>query len=396
MMSDTWRVGKLAHALRDLLRNSQFRNVAVKGELTQYRVAASGHAYFSLKDEDGKMDCVAWRGKAMHFPDGLEDGMEVLIIASVDLYPPQGRVQLQVEQLRASTNIGLLEEMKRKLVDKLEANGSLDLLQRPLPTIPQHVVIVTGADSAALSDMLRIRDERWTDIRCTVIETVVQGKESHSLLPRALRAAYALSPSVVVVGRGGGSPEDLWSFNLEPIIEAILESPVPIVSAVGHESDHLVSDLVADHRAATPTHAMEMVIPIRGDHDIMIDDFSSRLEGGLNRWLSRRKERLHNLKLRLASAPLIGMGKARESLLMLNNILTRLTTSRFNAERQKLQRYSTVLEFTNPHAVLKRGYSMVKGEDGMVIRTAAAAASQSSMKLQFHDGELSVAPLDDD
>jgi exodeoxyribonuclease VII large subunit len=183
---------------------------------------------------------------------------------------------------------------------------------------------------------------------------------------------------------------------MEPIIEAILESPVPIVSAVGHESDHLVSDLVADHRAATPTHAMEMVIPIRGDYDIMLDDFSSRLEGGLNRWLSRRKERLYNLKLRLASAPLIGMGKARESLLMLNNILTRLTTSHFNAERQRLQRYSTVLEFTNPHAVLKRGYSMVKGEDGMVIRTAAAAASQSSMKLQFHDGELSVAPLKDD
>ena len=396
MMSDTWRVGELAHALRDLLRNSQFKNVAVKGELTQYRVAASGHAYFSLKDEDGKMDCVAWRGKAMHFPDALEDGMEVLIVASVDLYPPQGRVQLQVEQLRASTNIGLLEEMKRKLIDKLQVNGSLDLLQRPLPTVPQHVVIVTGAGSAALSDMLRIRDERWAGIRCTVIETVVQGKESHSLLPRALRAAYALSPSVVVVGRGGGSPEDLWSFNLEPIIEAILESPVPIVSAVGHESDHLVSDLVADHRAATPTHAMEMVIPVRGDHDIRLDDFSSRLEGGLNRWLSRRKERLLNLKLRLASAPLIGKGKARESLLMLNNILTRLTNSRFNAERQRLQRYSTVLEFTNPHAVLKRGYSMVKGKDGKVIRTAIAAASQSSMKLQFHDGELSVAPLEDD
>ncbi len=395
-MSETWQVGELAHHLRDILRNSDVKSVAVQGELTQYKVAASGHAYFSLKDDDGKLDCVAWRSKAQYFPNDLADGLQVVVIASVDLYPPQGRLQMQVEQLKPLSTIGLLEEVKRKLIEKLRLNGDLERLQRPLPFIPRHVVIVTGAGSAALADMLRIRDERWPDIRCTVIETVVQGRDSHSMLPRALRAAYCLQPDVVVVGRGGGSPEDLWSFNLEPIIEAILESPVPIVSAVGHESDHLVSDLVADHRAATPTHAMEMVIPIRGDHDLFLDEFTDRIGAALNRWLSRRKERLAALAARLRSAPLIGLGKARQSLLMLKNSLTRSADARLQHERRRVERCRAVLQLTDPDAVLKRGWSLVKGADGKLVRSKDVAAKAASLSLTFHDGDLAVKPMEKD
>jgi len=395
-MSETWQVGELAHHLRDMLRNSDVKSVAVQGELTQYKVAASGHAYFSLKDDDGKLDCVAWRGKAQYFPSDLEDGMQVVVIASVDLYPPQGRLQLQVEQLKPLSTIGLLEEVKRKLIEKLRQNGDLERLNRPLPFLPKHVAIVTGAGSAALADMLRIRNERWPNIRCTVIETVVQGKESHAMLPRALRAAYSLNPDVVVVGRGGGSPEDLWSFNLEPIIEAILESPVPIVSAVGHESDHLVSDLVADHRAATPTHAIEMVIPIRGDHDLYLDEFTDRIGAALNRWVSRRKERLGSLAARLRSAPLIGLAKARQTLLMLNNSLTRSADARLQNERRRVERCGAVLHLTNPEAVLKRGWSLVKDSEGKLVRSRDAAAGQASLSVTFHDGDLSVKPMEDD
>ena len=395
-MSETWQVGELAHHLRDMLRNSDVKAVAVQGELTQYKVAASGHAYFSLKDDDGKLDCVAWRGKAQYFPNDLEDGMQVVVIASVDLYPPQGRLQLQVEQLKPLSTIGLLEEVKRKLIEKLRQNGDLERLNRPLPFLPKHVAIVTGAGSAALADMLRIRNERWPNIRCSVIETVVQGKESHAMLPRALRAAYALNPDVVVVGRGGGSPEDLWSFNLEPIIEAILESPVPIVSAVGHESDHLVSDLVADHRAATPTHAIEMVIPIRGDHELYLDEFTDRIGAALNRWVSRRKERLGSLAARLRSAPLIGLAKARQTLLMLNNSLTRSADARLQNERRRVERCGAVLHLTNPEAVLKRGWSLVKDSEGKLVRSRDAAAGQASLSVTFHDGDLSVKPMEDD
>ena len=140
-MSETWQVGELAHHLRDILRNSDVKSVAVQGELTQYKVAASGHAYFSLKDDDGKLDCVAWRSKAQYFPNDLADGMQVVVIASVDLYPPQGRLQMQVEQLKPLSTIGLLEEVKRKLIEKLRLNGDLERLQRPLPFIPILIAV---------------------------------------------------------------------------------------------------------------------------------------------------------------------------------------------------------------------------------------------------------------
>ena len=303
------------------------------------------------------------------------------------------RVSEKIDRL---LSIGLLEEVKRKLIEKLRQNGDLERLNRPLPFLPKHVAIVTGAGSAALADMLRIRNERWPNIHCTVIETVVQGKESHAMLPRALRAAYALNPDVVVVGRGGGSPEDLWSFNLEPIIEAILESPVPIVSAVGHESDYLVSDLVADHRAATPTHAIEMVIPIRGDYDLYLDEFTERIGAALNRWVSRRKERLGSLAARLRSAPLIGLAKARQTLLMLNNSLTRSADARLLNERRRVERCGAVLHLTNPEAVLKRGWSLVKDSEGKLVRSRDDAAGQASLSVTFHDGDLSVKPMEDD
>ena len=336
---------------------------------------------------------------AVEFPDGIKDGQEVLVIGSVDLYPARGQLQIVVERIELIQKIGALEQQKQKLLLQLRQEGVLDRPRKSLPSFPKHLVIVTGKGSAALADMLQLSQSRWPGIRTTVVGVTVQGDRAAEEIVRGLAVARDLSRNniadtisvppcdVVIVGRGGGSPEDLWAFNLEPVARAISAMPIPVISAVGHESDILVSDLVADVRASTPSHAVECCIPLVDDHLAYLMDCEDRMLQGSLRQFNDARQQLEQLKLRLQLAPSKGLSQAVRHLERLGNDLQQRATSALQFHKQRLAVLGNALQISHPKRVLERGYMMGVDGDGNVISSVSKLNKGQTVSLQFADGE---------
>ena len=392
-------VGKFVQALRARLRSDdRNQHCLLKGEVRQWKPYPSGHTYFSLRDDGGQLSAVIWKGRC-RIPDGIQDGQEVLVIGSVDLYPARGQLQIVVERIELIQTIGALEQQKQKLLLQLRQEGVLDRPRKSLPTFPKHLIIVTGKDSAALADMLQLSQSRWPGIRTTVIGVTVQGERAAEEIVRGLAVARELSRNniadalavppcdVVIVGRGGGSPEDLWAFNLEPVARAISAMPVPVISAVGHESDILVSDLVADVRASTPSHAVECCIPLVDDHLAYLMDCEDRMLQGSLRQFNDARQELEQLKLRLQLAPSKGLSQAMRHLERLGSDLQQRTTSALQYHKQRLAVLENALQISHPKRVLERGYMMGVDGDGNVISSVSNLIQGQTVSLQFADGE---------
>ena len=392
-------VGKFVQALRARLRSdNRNQHCLLKGEIRQWKPYPSGHTYFSLRDDGGQLSAVIWKGRC-RIPDGIQDGQEVLVIGSVDLYPARGQLQIVVERIELIQTIGALEQQKQKLLLQLRQEGVLDRPRKSLPSFPKHLIIVTGKDSAALADMLQLSQSRWPGIRTTVVGVTVQGDRAAEEIVRGLAVARELSRDniaealavppcdVVIVGRGGGSPEDLWAFNLEPVARAIAAMPVPVVSAVGHESDILVSDLVADVRASTPSHAVECCIPLVDDHLAYLMDCEDRMFQGSLRQFNDARQELEQLKLRLQLAPSKGLSQAMRHLERLGSDLQQRTTSALQYHKQRLAVLGNALQISHPKRVLERGYMMGVDSDGNVISSVSNLSKGQTLSLRFADGE---------
>jgi exodeoxyribonuclease VII large subunit len=392
-------VGKFVQALRARLRSDdRNQHCLLKGEIRQWKPYPSGHTYFSLRDDGGQLSAVIWKGRC-RIPDGIQDGQEVLVIGSVDLYPARGQLQIVVERIELIQTIGALEQQKQKLLLQLRQEGVLDRPRKSLPTFPKHLIIVTGKDSAALADMLQLSQSRWPGIRTTVVGVTVQGDRAAEEIVRGLAVARELSRDniadalavppcdVVIVGRGGGSPEDLWAFNLEPVARAISAMPVPVISAVGHESDILVSDLVADVRASTPSHAVECCIPLVDDHLAYLMDCEDRMFQGSLRQFNDARQELEQLKLRLQLAPSKGLSQAMRHLERLGSDLQQRTTSALQYHKQRLAVLGNALQISHPKRVLERGYMMGVDGDGNVISSVSNLSKGQALSLRFADGE---------
>ncbi len=380
-----------------VIRDPLFKNQALKGEVTQWKQYASGHTYFSLRDQDGQMRAVIWKGRCAIDPS-IKEGSEVVILASIDLYVRRGEIQLNVERIEPVSILGELEKTKRLLVEQLRKEGELDRLRQPIPTLPRHIAIITGAGSAALADMQRLIENRWPGLRRTVIGVLVQGPRATEEIVRGLAAARRLSnPDVakgrgeppvdlVIVGRGGGSPEDLWAFNLEPVARAIIASPVPIVSAVGHESDVLVSDLVADLRASTPSDAIERVVPVLPELQYLLDEFEERLGVASRRQIHDSQQRLSILHARLRVAPMAGLNRAKANVLTLSSRIKVSTQKILGVQSTRLAQFEASLSAIHPQRVLERGYSMTQTSDGTVLSSIDGLNVGQQIILNFADG----------
>ena len=392
-------VGEFVQTLRARLRSDdRNQHCLLKGEISQWKPYPSGHTYFSLRDDGGQINAVIWKGRC-RIPDGIKDGQEVLIIGSVDLYPARGQLQVVVERIELIQKIGALEQQKQKLLLQLRQDGVLDRPRKSLPSFPKHLVIVTGKGSAALADMLQLSQSRWPGIRTTVVGVTVQGDRAAEEIVRGLAVARELSRDkiaesigvppcdVVIVGRGGGSPEDLWAFNLEPVARAISAMPIPMISAVGHESDILVSDLVADLRASTPSHAVECCIPLVDDHLAYLMDCEDRMVQGSLRQFSDARQQLEQLKLRLKLAPSRGLSQAVRHLERLGNDLQQRTTSTLQHHKQRLAVLGNALQISHPKRVLERGYMMGLDDEGNIISSVSNLSQGQTVSLQFADGE---------
>lgn len=387
---------------RALTSEPLFQRQAIKGEVSQWKSYASGHTYFTLRDNDGQMSAVIWKGRCTIHPS-IKEGTEVVVTANVDVYVKRGNIQLIVERIEPVNALGAMEEAKRLLVERLRNEGELDRPRTHPPVIPKHIAIVTGTGSAALADMQQLIENRWPGLRRTVIGVLVQGQRASEEIVRALALTRRLAdPAVaaqrgeppvdlVIVGRGGGSPEDLWAFNLEPVIRSIIASPVPVVSAVGHESDLLVSDLVADVRASTPSNAIERTVPVRAELEQWLDELDDRLVHATRRTFGDARQRLIGLHARLKVAPLAGINVERRSMLSLQSRLNRATESRLANERTRLASIEASLHTIHPKRVLERGYAMTQTKDGTVVTNTKMLELGQAFSLHFVDGSAEAA-----
>lgn len=291
----TLGVSELNNQIKSLLETT-FLHVSVKGEVSRITYHNSGHLYFTLKDANSAISCVMFRGNLAKVKFRLEEGMSIVLHGSISVYTPRGSYQINATSMEPDGE-GALALAYEQLKKKLQAKGYFDN-KKPIPKSIKHIALITSATGAALQDMLRVATKRWPLVKITLLDSLVQGEYAKESIAKNIAIADSLGVDVIVVGRGGGSIEDLWAFNEEIVADAIFTCKTPILSAVGHEIDYVISDFVADLRAPTPSAAMEMLLPDKTEMLLRLDEMREYLDKSFVRMLGHKNEALLNLKER--------------------------------------------------------------------------------------------------
>lgn len=371
-------------------------NVAVRGEISNYKVYPSGHHYFTLKDEGAALKCVMFKGNAMRLRFRPDNGVKVIAMGKISVYPRDGAYQLYCTAM-AMDGIGDLYAAFEQLKRKLEAQGLFDPThKKPLPKYPGTIGIVTSSAGAAIHDMLRILRKRYPLSKVRLLPVRVQGVEAPEEIAGAIRYAnmYRLA-DLLIVGRGGGSIEDLWAFNDERVAYAIYHSDIPVISAVGHEPDVTISDYVADLRAATPSNAAELAVPDQDSLRQNLDAMSSAMAVALTRQLKGARQHLDVLShSAVLKSPTGYIEQKQKNLELLKNRL--IYAGNQNVQRNNQRYIATVakLDAMSPLKVLTRGYSMAQNESGEVIRSVSQVELGERITVSLADGKLSATVMD--
>lgn len=429
-----FKVSELNAAIRGVL-NKSFDDVWVSGEISGLKPAASGHLYFSLKDAEAQVRCVCFRGTLRFLKFRPQDGVAVLARGKVDVFEPRGEYQLIVEWLEPQ-GFGALQLAFEQLKKKLEAEGLFEAARkRPLPRFPQRIGLVTSPAGAAVRDMIHVLSRRWPGIQIRLFPALVQGIGSIEEVVAGIehfgRGDWA---DVMIAGRGGGSLEDLWTFNEEAVARAIVASKIPVISAVGHETDFTIADFVADLRAPTPSAAAEMAVPNRDDvietiaqrverlrraiHLVIargqarvnqqgieratgslhrrldrggqrIDDCDSRAREALRRSVAARRKLVSDLEARLRRQDLrLRLADARRRLGAAAQRAEHVMTQRLQAEHRRLGPLASAVIQLSPLRVLERGYAIVENAAGHVVTDCAGVVPGESIGVRLAKGGL--------
>ena len=369
--------------------------VAVRGEISNYKLYPSGHHYFTLKDESGALKCVMFKGNAMRLRFRPENGMKVIAMGKVSVFPRDGAYQLYCSAM-AMDGVGDLYAAFEQLKRKLEAQGLFDPAhKKPLPKHPGTIGIITSSAGAAVHDMLRILRKRYPLSNIRLLPVRVQGAEAPGEIAAAIRYAnYWHLADLLIVGRGGGSMEDLWAFNEEIVACAIYDSEIPVISAVGHEPDVTISDFVADLRAATPSNAAELAVP---DQDALrqnLDAMTTAMATALNRQIRSAQQHLDVLSRSPAlKSPDGYLEQRRKSLELLSNRLVAAETQNITRKNQQYIAAVSKLDAMSPLKVLARGYAMTQNSDGDVIRSVKQVEVGERLTVRLSDGNLSATVM---
>ena len=383
-------VSELAMRIKAQLED-QFPAVWVEGEISNLRTPSSGHAYFTLKDDGAQLRCVLFRGRGRRVAFQPEDGMQVLAFGGLDVYLARGEYQLVVELLEPK-GVGALQLAFEQLKRKLAAEGLFEeARKRPLPPFPRTIGIVTSPTGAAIRDMLHVIDRRFADLRILITPVRVQGEEAPGEIVGALRDLESVEDlDVVIVGRGGGSIEDLWAFNDERVARAIAACRVPVISAVGHETDFTIADFVADLRAPTPSAAAELVVREKLQVARALVTLYENLKQAMADRLERERERVEALGKRRV---LTDAARAlRDLYRRVDDLTTRLTRAVRGSERQATHRLSlarNALRSLNPVARIANGTVLLAQ-----LRGRLASAAGHSVKVSRHRFDAAVGRLD--
>ena len=294
-MNSPITVSTLNNQIKALLETT-FMGVYVEGEISNLTYHNSGHIYFSIKDANSTMSCVMFRGNAQYLKFRLEVGMKITISGSITAYVPRGNYQLLCNKIEPSGQ-GSLAVAFEQLKKKLQEQGMFSSEnKKELPKYPKHIVLVTSPTGAAIEDMKKVAQHRWPLCKFTLVPTLVQGDDAKFDIVNSIQIADSLNGDVMIVGRGGGSVEDLWAFNEEMVANAIYNATTPIISAVGHETDILISDFVADARAATPSNAVEMALPDMNEHRIYLDSLFTQFNNSFKNIILKKEQEVVHIK----------------------------------------------------------------------------------------------------
>jgi len=414
-----YTVSEITRDIKLIFENT-FADVWVEGEVSNYRPSSSGHYYFSLKDENSVLSAVMFSRLAREVKFKLEDGLKVVCFGCIDVYPPRGQYQLIIERVEPK-GIGSLQLALEQLKQKLEKEGFFALeRKRQLPYLPKKIALVTSISGAAIKDILKVLSRRFADAHIIVKSVLVQGAGAREEISTAIRELNEYNDSlpvsekieVMIVGRGGGSMEDLWAFNEEIVARAIYSSEIPVISAVGHERDWTIADLVADVRAPTPSVAAELVLPRKEDLKEKIDAFSTALKNAFADILAGNgttvETLIHRMHLAMEHAFLINRSEfenAVKKLLLLNPaILIQQSLDKIkNALRQMNVRIQHIFELReaafraaagklanlSPLNILARGYSITFTEpSGKIIKDARIVNEGDMIKTKLDKGEI--------
>ena len=370
--------------------------VAIRGEISNYKVYPSGHHYFTLKDESSALKCVMFKGNAMRLRFQPDNGVKVIAMGKISVYPRDGAYQLYCTAM-AMDGIGDLYAAFEQLKAKLAAEGLFDPAhKKPIPKYPATIGIITSSAGAAIHDMLRILRKRYplTDVRLLPVR--VQGVEAPGEIAAAIRYAnYHRLADLLIVGRGGGSIEDLWAFNDERVAYAIYESQIPVISAVGHEPDVTISDFVADLRAATPSNAAELAVP---DQDALrqnLDAMASTMAATLQRQLKNARQHLNVLSQSPAlRSPTGYLDKKRTDLELLSNRLLSTEHRIVDGKNRQFVALTSKLDAMSPLKVLTRGYSMTQTDGGEVVKSVSQVQKGDTIRVTLSDGTIQAAVTD--
>ena len=408
-------VTQLTNYIKGIISSdSNLREVYVRGELSNFKRYSSGHCYFSLKDKDSVIPAVMFRGSAQYLKFEPKNGMKVLARGNVDVYNPYGRYQLYVLKL-TEDGLGDLHIAFEQLKKELKALGYFDeSLKKPIPKFPKKVGVVTASTGAAIRDIVTTIKRRWPLCEIILFPSLVQGDRAAMNIKRQIEVADAeFDLDTLIVGRGGGSIEDLWAFNERPVADAILNCQTPVISAVGHEIDWTISDYVADLRAATPTAAAELAVPdiyeVRSNLDNLnsragnvmgkqLNDNLERFANITNRALFKNPYKIHDMKamdldfiksrLVSSSKDMIHSNKMTLSRIK-NSSVFRKPESIFDNQRTELSMHINKLNVLNPLLTIQRGYAVAR-TGGKVVSHAKDLKKDDELELEFKDGKVNT------
>lgn len=368
-----------------------FSEVNVIGEISNFKAHVSGHWYFTLKDSNAQVSCTMWRGINNYVFFTPQDGMKVIIGGRVTVYPPRGSYQIDVRSMKPA-GVGELQAAFEKLKQKLAAEGLFDeQFKKPIPKFPKKIGVVTAIDGAAFQDMKSIAMRRYPLVEIVIASSKVQGDGAAYEIAKNIKLLNKLTDlDLIIVGRGGGSLEDLWAFNEEIVARAIFESRIPIISAVGHEIDFTISDFVADLRAATPSAAMELATPSKDELFAFIDEFSYYFYEKMLEVISNYKEEItqsvSSYGFRLPQDLISNKSQ------LLDNLVYRFQSNCENkllSQKNRLALLESKVQSHNIDKALKKGFAIIRQAE-MYVTRKKNLISEESFEIKFYDGEVKI------
>ena len=393
MQQQIYEVSQINEYLKLRFEEDEFLSaVFIRGEISNYKLYPSGHHYFSLKDANGAIRCVMFKGNAFRLRFRPENGMKVIAFGRISVFPRDGAYQLYCADMTPD-GIGDLHVAFEQLKAKLQAQGLFSQeRKKPLPKFPHRIAIVTSSAGAALRDMLRILRKRYPLCEVKLLAVRVQGEEAPGEIAAAIRYANRFRVAdLIITGRGGGSIEDLWAFNDERVAYAIAESEIPVISAVGHEPDVTISDFVADLRAATPSNTAELAVPDQLELRQQLDAKRSLLLTLMQKKLKQERQAVSSLaSARSLRSPINYLNDQRLRLDYTHRRLGAASTALLNQNREQFVRLTAKLDAMSPLKVLGRGYSVTLKENGQLVKSVKAVKCGDSLTVRMSDGKLTA------